>query len=236
MMKSSLLIIFLICFTSTVSAEKVIHISAVDGSSDSVAALSVVREAYNRLGYEIDIHWYKGVEALNKSNSGDTDAELQRIDGLSKKFPNLIQISIPINFLQGSVFTVGQSIEILSWHSLEPYKIGIVDGIIFAKQGTAGMDVKVAKSYPELFSFLKTGQVDVAVMPRINGLHKIKKNKEYDIKEVDGVLETLFLYHYVHKKHRHLVPLLEKTFKEMLLDGTTRSLRNSAYNKILAKE
>lgn len=221
---------------SAVQAEKRFHISGVEGSSDSVAAFEVVKEAYQRLGYEVEIHWFAGAEALKKSSSGQMDAELQRIDGLSKKFPDLVQIEIPINFLQGAVFTTGSTFEILSWHSLKPYRIGLVKGIIFAEQGTEGMNVTHAESYQQLFDYLKDGTVEVAVMPRINGLHAIKKLNAEGIVEVDGTLETLFLYHYVHKRHKDLVPELEKVFKAMLVNGTTRKMRTSAYETLLDTE
>lgn len=58
---------------------------------------------------------------------------------------------------------------ITGWHSLRPYKIGIVRGILFAEQQTVGMD-------------------------RL-------------------VLETLFLYHYVHVSRSDLVEKLEPVFR-----------------------
>lgn len=80
--------------------------SGLKGSSSSRLAVAVVKEAYKRIGYDMDIQWLTGKKALEKSNSGENDGELQRIDGISRKFPNLIQVPIPINFLQGSAFTV----------------------------------------------------------------------------------------------------------------------------------
>jgi len=221
---------------STAQAQKLIQISGVKDSSDSSAALEVVKAAYGRLGYEVEVHWFDGEEALEKSSSGEMDAELQRIDGLSEKYPDLVQIEIPINFLQGAVFTTGSTFEILSWHSLKSFRIGIVKGILFAEQGTEGMNVTRAESYQELFNYLKNGTVDVAVMPRINGLHALKKLDIKGIVEVDGTLETLFLYHYVHERHKDLVPKLEKIFKSMLVSGATREMRTSAYEKLLNAE
>ena len=88
----------------------------------------------------------------------------------------------------------------------------------------------------ELMSMLESGEVDVAVMPRINGLVAMQKDEFENIRKLDGVLETLFLYHYVHKKHSSLVPGLEKELKKMLLDGTTRQMRNDAYGQLLNKD
>ena len=226
----------LVFFTNSVLAEKTFLISGIEGSSDSLAAYQVVKEAYRQLNYEVEVQWISGVEGLEKANAGEVDAELQRIDGISKKYPNLVQIEIPINILEGAVFTTGTSFEILSWHSLRPYRIGLVKGIIFAEQGTEGMNVTRADSYGQLLEYLKNGTVDVAVMPRINGLYAIKKLKVEGVSEVKGTLETLFLYHYVHKRHKDLAVKLEKVFKEMLLTGKTRKIRESIYKQILSAQ
>ena len=49
-----------------------------------------------------------------------------------------------------------------------------------------------------------------------------------------GVLETLFLYHYVHQSRADLVPDLTRTLKEMLLDGTIRRVRDQVHAQLLS--
>lgn len=208
-------------------------VSGVLGSADQSAAALVVKEAYRRLGHQLDIDWQPGAKALELSNGGERDGELQRVDGVSKKFTNLIQLEIPVNFLQGGVYSRTQSFKVDGWYSLKPYRIGIVKGIVFAREGTQGMNVTEADNHQQLFEHLRDGVVDIVVVPRINGQLAIKENKVPGLKEMDGVLETLFLYHYVHKKHAQLVPALESTLKTMLLDGTTRKLRTQAHADLL---
>ena len=135
--KNTILLLFagLLLFHGPVLALETIIANGVEGSADAKAGFAVVREAYKQIGYEIDMKWLPGATALERSNSGEVDAELQRIDGISRKFPNLIQVPIPINFLQGSVFATNVSFPVTGWYSLKPYRIGIVKGIIFAKQG-----------------------------------------------------------------------------------------------------
>ncbi len=102
----------------------------------------------------------------------------------------------------------------------------------------------VAKNYDQLFDMLSSGRVDVAVTPRINGLYMLRKhgtqNTEQDIggkpiREMEGVLETLLLYHYVHKSRSDLVPGLTEILGEMLRDGTTRKIRDQSYNNLLSE-
>jgi ABC-type amino acid transport substrate-binding protein len=234
--KILIILISLLLYATPTYAQKTILINGVQGSDDSYAVLGILKEAYKRIGYDIEVTWVNGAEALENSNSGNVDAELQRIDGISRKFSNLVQVRIPINYLQGAVFVKDASFPVSGWYSLKPYRIGIVKGIIFAKLGTDGMDVKEAGSYDGLLTMLDNGEIDVAVMPRINGLVAMQKEGFEDIKELEGILETLFLYHYVHKKNSALVPGLEKELKQMLLDGTTRRLRDAAYDELLQRQ
>ena len=75
----------------------------------------------------------------------------------------------------------------------------------------------------------------MAVMPRINGLHEIHREKLDTIKDLPGVLETMFLYHYLHKKNGDLVPRVEAELKKMLLDGTTQRIRNEVNARLLSE-
>jgi polar amino acid transport system substrate-binding protein len=229
--------------TQAIEAEPLV-IAVVEGISNSVASEAVLREAYRRLGVVVEFRPMGAVEALQASSSGAVDAELHRIDGINLEFPDLVQVPIPINYLMGAAFSIEFSFRANGWRSLQYYRIGIVEGIIFSTEGTAGFDVTVAKNYDQLFDMLSSGQVDVAVTPRINGLYMLRKhgmqntnqeNEGNPIQEMEGVLETLLLYHYVHKSRSDLVPGLTEILGEMLRDGTTRRIRNQSNNKLLTE-
>ena len=87
-----------------------------------------------------------------------------------------------------------------------------------------GMNVFVAKGYDELILMLENDDVDVGVMPRIQGLVAIHSTGNTEIVETDGVLETLFLYHYVHNSRLDLVESLTPVLKQMLLKGETKRI------------
>lgn len=214
------------------AAEKPFVISFVRDSA-TLADTGVVREAYARIGIEVQFEGFLAAEALEAASAGQVDAELQRIGGAQRRFPSLIPVPIPINDLQAAVFSSSYQFPIRGWHSLRPYRVGIVKGILFSERGTAGMDVRVAADYPQVLRWLARGTVDVAVVPRIDGLEALRLSGLTGIHELDGVLETMFLYHYVHERHRELVPRLQAVLKQMLLDGTTRRLRDESHSRAL---
>ncbi len=224
------------------TAQDVITVAVVVGSADHVAGQAVVLEAYRRLGLEVEIRELDGAAALSASSSGAVDAELQRIDGIGRAHPDLVQVPIPVNYLQGAAFSIEYDFPTPGWRSLQPYRLGIVQGIIFAQEGTEGMEVAVASDYEALFDMLEAGTIDVAVTPRINGLTAVARRRaagrdaDEAIQEMEGILETLFLYHYVHRSRADLVPELTRILSDMLLDGTTRRLRDQAYAALLVGE
>jgi ABC-type amino acid transport substrate-binding protein len=201
-------------------------IATVDNSADVPAGRAVIREAYSRIGVEVEFRSYSAAEAIATSNSGVVTAELQRIDGISQDYENLVQVPIPINIIQGAAFSIKYRFPISGWHSLRPYRIGIVRGIVFAERPTMGMNVSIANGYEELILMLKNDEVDVGVMPRIEGLEAIHSAGIREFIEMDGVLETLFLYHYVHKSRLDLVEKLTPVLKQMLLNGETRRIHD----------
>lgn len=219
-------------------------IAVIQGSADTVAGEAVLREAYQRLGVPVEFRPMGGAAALEASSSGNVDAELQRIDGINRSFPELLQVPIPINYVLGTAFSVEYDFRATGWRSLQTYRVGIVEGIIFSREGTQGMDVTVAENHDQVFEMLVTGRIDVAVVPRINGLSALKnmrnlnqdENRENSpVREMEGVLETLFLYHYVHKSRSRIVPALTEILTEMLNDGTTRKIRDQAYKEFLSE-
>lgn len=227
-MRSCLLTcLFLLVSGTAQAADDKVTIAAIEGLADVPAGEAVIREAYSRLGIDIEIQRFPPAEALRQSNGGEVSAELQRIDGISARYENLVQVPIPINLIQGVVFSRKYRFPVTGWHSLRPYRIGIVKGILFAEVNTFGMEVSVYDDYPELMDALDRDAVDVGIMPRVEGLNLLRTRQGSEITEMEGILETLFLYHYVHKSRSGLVEQLSTVLKNMLQTGETRRLREA---------
>jgi ABC-type amino acid transport substrate-binding protein len=204
--------------------EDVLVFSTIERFPDTLAGARVLEEAYRRLGIEIRIEELSGTEALRQSNAGLVDGEVGRIDGASKQFTNLVQVAIPISYMQGAVFSKDPDLHLVGWHSLRPYRVGRVEGVLFSEQGTRGMNTVVADDYEELIELLQQDKVDVVVAPYLNGQLAIQAYEGADDLQLNGVLESYLLYHYLHSKHRDLVPAVEKVLKAMVKDGTTTDI------------
>ena len=206
------------------------------GNYETEAAAAVLREAYARLGYEFEVRYYDGHEALIHSNAGLVDGELMRVDGINRQFENLVQIPIPVNYLDIVAFTRDQDFHVHGWSSLQPYRIGVIKSILAIEEPTRGMNRVYAASVDELVQLLHDEEIDIAPMPRTTGLIAVQAHPQSGVRELPGVLETIFIYHYLNAKNSHLVPDLERELKSMLLDGSLRRLCEQSYASLRTKE
>ncbi len=200
---------------------------------DTVISEVIIREAYRRMGIDVIIKKYPAERALQLANQGTVDGEVQRIDGIASKYPNLIQIYPPINYIKGVVFSKSVDFEVEGWESLRPYKIGIIRGIKFAERHTADMNVLSASDYKTLFNMLDKKRFEIIVSPSLNGKYQIKQLGVKGLRELSPAIMRFELFHYVHKKHKNLVPALSKTLQAMKDAGELEEIRRHVISVLL---
>lgn len=217
------LVAFLLIAPASARAQQLVF-STIEGSPDVEIVVAVLKEAYARLGIEILVQRLPANEALRRSSSGEVDGEVSRIDGVARDHPNLIQVPVPVGYIQGAVFSRDVDLHLAGWHSLRPYRVGRVSGVLFAERGTRGFDTVVADDYDELIDLLLTDRVDLIVAPYINGRVAIKNHPGGAELELNGIIETFLLYHYLHARHADLATAVAEVLKSMLRDGTMRDI------------
>jgi len=211
--------------TAPIAAEKLVFTS-VDGAYTQQISEAVLKVAYAKLGIEFETSWLSPKRALLMASSGKSDGEISRIGSIAKKYPNLIQIKIPVNFIEGMAFIKNKSLTIKNWDDLRPLKIGVNRGIIFTVNGTKGMNVQFVNSFPSLFQMLDLERVDVIVSQRVIGLFQIFKQDLKDIIINEPPLTQLNQYHYLHKRHSKLAVRLEMVLKKMKESGEIDRIRS----------
>lgn len=206
------------------AAEKLVF-SAIQGSIQTVISEKVVAEAYRRMGIEISVTTYPGKRSLIYANEGKADGELFRIAGMDKEFPNLLMVPVPVNTLDGMVYTKEKEFTVKGWESLRPYRIGIRRGVQFSEIGCASMNTTIVNSNEQLFEILDQGKVDIIVITRENGLDVAQRLKMPGIRALEPPIESYPLYHYLHVKNRRLVPQLTAVLQTMEKEGVIRNFQ-----------
>ena len=213
-----------------------LHLAVAANTVDTVASELVVREgAYRRLGIALEIRRNPAERALRLANSGKVAGDVQRIDNLTPKYPNLIQLRPAINYIEATAFTRDKAISVAGWQGLTAYRIGLIRGIKFAERNTQGMQTYAAKNYIGLFRMLRAKRVDVVISPSLNGGYQLAMLGVQGVLELTPPLQRFDLFHYLHKEHADLVPKLRAIFGEMDERGHLARIRDHVISVLLSR-
>jgi len=203
---------------------------AKSGPFDYAADISeaILKEAYGRLNIDISTTTLPSERALWSANAGILDGDINRIIGLDRQYPNLIRVVVPINAIEGMVFSKNENLKIDTWEDLKPFSIVLRRGAKFAEHGTQGMDVSAVLTNDLVFKMLYGGRTEVAVSTRIEGMLTSKRLGFDSIKPTEPALVNFNLYHYVHKKNRALIPELTAVLTTMKEEGLIRRIKDDA--------
>ena len=181
----------------------------------------LVKEAFRRNNLKIVIVRHPAERAITNANEGIDDGDLARIGGITRLYPNLIQVPETVVDFAFVAFTKKVNIKIENWDSLKPYSIGIITGWKILEENTLGIRQRTKVKTPELlFTLLKNNRADIVLYDRIQGLEFIKKKGYHDIHVLENPLDIRKTYLYLNIKHKDLVPKINRAFVNMKKDGT----------------
>ena len=220
-------LLFLFWPTSRLAQEP-LAFTGIENSSYATISKQVMKEAYRRLGLDVKFTDLPAARSLAVANSGRVDGELYRIKDVHFKYKNLIMVPVPIGIMEGVAITTNSKISLQEWESLTPYRVCIRNGVKFAEAGTKNMKVDVSNSNEHLFYNLGLNRCDVIILARLTSIKLAQDfEKEMERPVYYHVIQTYPLFHYLHKKNKHLVLKLTKTLEKMQMDGTIAKIRAS---------
>lgn len=224
-----LFVAVLTCHISSLSAKNTLVLSAVERTVPAKVVGEVLRQAYKYIGIQVEIKELPGKRALILSQQGVMDGEAYRIQGIEKDYPTLLRIDVPVSVDQMYLFVKrGKIIAVEGWETIpEDAVIGYQRGIQFVEKFTAKYRIATipANSSEQLFRMLESDRVDAVVAGSKNGLRIIKELGVKDVVRLEPPIYTSVLYHYLHKKHAHLVPKITKVLKKMAASGEIQKIQ-----------
>jgi len=196
-----------------------------EGSVGQKIAAKILKKAYEQAAISVSFEFKSFQQSLIDSNSGLNDGEISRVDEISNKFPNLIKIPVPIMSVDAVVFSKDTSIELSSWADLKGRDFMVIRGTKFIEKATKGYSKSYADTFDEAMRSLHKGKVDMVVVPKIGGVYSIYENGYKDIHIVSLSLQSLALYHFVHKKNRDLISKVTPFLEKMQRESKMRSIK-----------
>ncbi len=226
-------------FSSTLSqaleSQKAMKIAAFPKQNvQGEIAVNIIQAAYKSMGYDIKIHRLPGARSIVQVNRGELDAELMRIKGMEKSFINLVPVKTHLMYMQVSAFSRLKDVVIQDWQDLKPYQMAFELGFKLLENNTKGMNVIKTHGPHHAFRLLNEGKVDIAIDLKLDGMAYVKQQGLIDVHLNEPALKTFPVYHYVHSKHKKIVPQLEQALLNLHETGESARIHKRVVNKSLS--
>jgi polar amino acid transport system substrate-binding protein len=225
-------ILILALITTFLQAQKTYTFSGIHDNTMHKSNAAVLSVAYANIGIDTKFIFQPGERSLRDSNRGIIDGEAGRIKKITKHYPNLVQVPVQLNQVEGAVFCKNKNLKIKDWESLRPYSIVIVRGAKFIEKKTEGMNRTIVENFETAFKFLDKNRADILVAPYQVGnaiLHQLQINAIYHIKPK---LNHLKVYHFLHKKNRDILPKITAELEKMQRNGDIERLKKAYYKTL----
>ncbi len=229
-------ILILIICTSAYSQPNTqpLKIAKVIGSPEHVLGGKLLLEIYKKAGIPINLTSIPSARALVESGNGVLDGELQRGPEIEETYPTLVRVPTPFNCFELSVFTIKNEIPVSDWASLDGFSIGFIKEETAAETGLKEIkNVNPTADREQLFNMLHTESLDIVITRQFNSRFYLKKKKLNTVRLLQPSVEKHPLYHYLHEKHKHYIPVIDQTIISMTESGELASMREKFAEEIL---
>lgn len=209
-----------------VQAERYYFSGGKDNVVHQVAARILVK-AYRNAGIDMQPLFLPLELSLQMSNAGETDGELARIGAITDLYPNLRRVPVRLISVEAVVFSKNRQLRFRNWGDLAGHDITVVKGTKFIERGVGDLPHTRVESFEQAFARLQRDDTGLVVAPKLAGLKQVYQRGYDDITIVSPSLETLDLYHFVHKKNARLVPVLQPVLQAMRDSGEIAFMREA---------
>lgn len=192
----------------------------IENNTEQQRGKSIVAAAYRSLGYEVRFRATPARRALMEARIGKTDATLARIKKVSKRYPELRIIPVPIVAVRFQAYGKRSTPYITSWENLKDLNVGYMHGVIVMEQKTEHLKRQRADTLETLFRKIHHDRVDVALASETNAQRLLTSSFQGSgIVARSNTLIEVSLYHHIHERHSGLVPALTKAINTLKASG-----------------
>ena len=194
-----------------------INVAEVDGAQPQAKTIALFTHLYASLNISPMLVSFPSKRGLNMVNSGQLDAEAFRFASIGRRYKNLIRVEEPLGVGQTGFFCVRQAACKID----EEHKIAMLVGFERATDicQQLSLSCEYVSSARGLGKLLDQGLVHAILATTIEGKQIICQAKQntYFFKLQESLVR--YGYHYVHRKHKSLVPVLARNLRKMRQQG-----------------
>jgi len=196
-------------------AGKPMVFSTIEGGSVTPIVMSILTSAYAELGIDVEFKFYPPSRGVLAADAGLYDGEAFRGMDFIGEDTNLLPVMVVIIEVEWWVYAKDIQFEVDGYKSLATYSVSSRRGILAADNILQYARKKqMLNTFEQTLLTLDAGRVDLAIIPAGVAL-AILKNKPMDIYPLRPPIRVDKLYHFLHKKHKKLIPKITETLKRM---------------------
>ena len=170
---------------------------------------------YNEIAHKILAKAYRTTGLKIKPSSrdhGQFDGHLISKLDLQKERGDYIRIPVPVVAMRLVAYAQSRHEHVPYEFGLLGNRVAVVQGHKMAQQFMAGMVIYPSVNNQHAFEKLIANQVDIVVMPELEALSPEGRGyfERKRIVALQPAVQEELMYHYLHKRHQHLVPRIKK--------------------------
>ncbi|MFW7522692.1 substrate-binding periplasmic protein [Vibrio ostreicida] len=225
--KIFLVAVGLISHSSSVYADNYTFAS-IENLPEQMISAKIMTEIYSQLGYDLQVKPLPGLRAQSAANSGKVAGEVARIWGYGDQTPNVIRVPTAYYSLQTVGYALSNSgIKVNDKKELSRYKVVIIRGVKHTAKIIQGMkksSIEVIDNPESMMQSVSSGRAQIALTNPLLGSLVLQKLGANNMELVGPPLDQLELYHYIHKDHADLVPIINQKIIELRDSGELDTL------------
>ena len=181
---------------------------------------AVAREAFRRVGVDIEVSVLPGDRALMNVNTGLDDGDLLRTPAVEKDYPNLVRVPEKMMDFDFVGYSQNPALSIDGLAGLKPYVVSYTAGWkIYEQKVKDYRELTSAPSLNEMFLLLKNGRAEVVLADRWQGLWAARL-AGVTVHVIEPPFVKSPMYMYLNQRHAALAPKLANALVQMKADGT----------------
>ena len=229
----SIALVVVLTAWSPCQAVEPLKLSLIEHNSAQEDAFLILREAYRRLGIDIQAVPLPAERALRSATAGATCGEVARMEGLESIYPDLLRVPEPLIFIQTLALTLGMTFPVDGWQSLRPYRLCYTHGVKIYEESTAGMLRMPSTGAVHSIQLMRQGLCEVTLIDSWSWSN-IDKANVGPVRELEPAVAVTPLYHYLHHRYEAMVPLVAEELRKMREEGVIQAILKPGVDAALA--
>ncbi len=195
----------------------------------------IYSEVFRRAGVKLKMEYFPIKRASLEADIGNVDGEPARIRQYQNNHYNLVRIDEFVHTLQINAYATKIKTPLNGWQSLKgkKYYVEYLRGVEISEYNlTKVLDKKYLTDSSSAFHSLEkllSNRIDLYIDSH-NAISPLLKQVPFGgVIYPIGLMESVDLYFYIHRKHKQYIPKLTKIIQNMKEEGLIKQYRDKVY-------